>query len=168
MTGPEAQAFEAKVAELLADDRPPGTSSAINMPQVAKWFVDVRTGLEADRPLWIGSSIRRARLNPHRPQPPPTNRPLRRLIERPITWTSSASSSPPLSSSDSSWSSGAVFGLGPAPAEAATIRPVPTSSSPTALAPSPVGSQTLSPKEPACPQAAKSCLTLRGRASSPC
>lgn len=49
MTGPEAQAFEAKVAELLADDMPPGTSSAINMPQVAKWFVDVRAGLEADR-----------------------------------------------------------------------------------------------------------------------
>ncbi|WEK56494.1 MAG: hypothetical protein P0Y52_07965 [Candidatus Brevundimonas phytovorans] len=48
MTGPEAQAFEAKVAELLFDGLPNGTSAAVNMPSVAKWFVDVRTGLDAD------------------------------------------------------------------------------------------------------------------------
>lgn len=48
MGGPEAQAFAAKVAELLIDGLPNGTSAAVNMPSVAKWFVDVRTGLDAD------------------------------------------------------------------------------------------------------------------------
>jgi hypothetical protein len=48
MAGPEAQAFAAKVAELLLDGLPNGTSAAVNMPSVAKWFVDVRTGLDAD------------------------------------------------------------------------------------------------------------------------
>lgn len=48
MTGPEAQAFEAKIAELLNDGLPNGTSVAVNLPNVAKWFVDVRTGADAD------------------------------------------------------------------------------------------------------------------------
>lgn len=48
MNGPEAQAFEAKVAELLNDGLPNGTSVATNLPNVAKWFVDVRTGADAD------------------------------------------------------------------------------------------------------------------------
>lgn len=48
MTGPEARAFEAKIAELLSDGLPNGTSVAVNLPNVAKWFVDVRTGADAD------------------------------------------------------------------------------------------------------------------------
>jgi len=48
MTGPEAQAFEAKIAELLSEGLPNGTSVAVNLPNVAKWFVDVRTGADAD------------------------------------------------------------------------------------------------------------------------
>lgn len=48
MTGPEAQAFEAKIAELLNDGLPNGTSVAVNLPNVAKWFVDVRAGADAD------------------------------------------------------------------------------------------------------------------------
>jgi hypothetical protein len=28
---------------------PNGTSAAVNLPNVAKWFIDVRSGLEADR-----------------------------------------------------------------------------------------------------------------------
>lgn len=48
MTGPEAQAFEAKIAELLGDGLPNGTSVAINLPNVAKWFVQVRDGADAD------------------------------------------------------------------------------------------------------------------------
>lgn len=49
MTGPEAQAFEAAVAAAIYAGLPNGTSAAVNLPNVAKWFVDVRTGLEADR-----------------------------------------------------------------------------------------------------------------------
>lgn len=49
MNGTKAKAFEAEVTALLADALPAGTSAAVNLPQVAKWFVDVRTGLEADR-----------------------------------------------------------------------------------------------------------------------
>ncbi len=48
MTGPEAQAFEANIAELLNDGLPNGTSVAVNLPNVAKWFTDVRTGMDAD------------------------------------------------------------------------------------------------------------------------
>lgn len=48
MTGPEAQAFEAKIAELLHDGLPNGTSVAVNLPNVAKWFIDVRAGMDAD------------------------------------------------------------------------------------------------------------------------
>lgn len=48
MTGPEARAFEAKIAELLSDGLPNGTSVAVNLPNVAKWFADVRTGADAD------------------------------------------------------------------------------------------------------------------------
>jgi len=48
MTGPEAQAFEARVAELLTDGLPNGTSVAVNLPNVAKWFTDVRAGMDAD------------------------------------------------------------------------------------------------------------------------
>lgn len=48
MNGPEAQAFEAKIAELLNDGLPNGTSVAVNLPNVAKWFTDVRTGADAD------------------------------------------------------------------------------------------------------------------------
>ena len=49
MTGPEAQAFEAAVAAAISAGLPNGTSAAVNLPNVAKWFVDVRAGLEADR-----------------------------------------------------------------------------------------------------------------------
>lgn len=49
MTGPESQAFEAAVASAIAAGLPNGTSAAVNLPAVAKWFMDVRTGLEADR-----------------------------------------------------------------------------------------------------------------------
>lgn len=48
MIGPEAQAFEAKIAELLSDRLPTGTSVAVNLPNVAKWFTDVRAGVNAD------------------------------------------------------------------------------------------------------------------------
>lgn len=66
MTGPEAEAFSAKVTELLADDLPPGTSAAVNLPQFPKWFADVRAGLEADiAPL---DRI----VNPPAPEPEPT------------------------------------------------------------------------------------------------
>lgn len=49
MTGPEAQAFETAVAAAISAGLPNGTSAAVNLTNVAKWFVDVRTGLEADR-----------------------------------------------------------------------------------------------------------------------
>lgn len=48
MTGPEAQAFEAKIAELLTEGLPNGTSVAVNLPAVGRWFTDVRTGMDAD------------------------------------------------------------------------------------------------------------------------
>ena len=49
MNSPEAQAFEAKVAELLADGLPAGTSCNVNLPAVAQWFAEVKQGIEADR-----------------------------------------------------------------------------------------------------------------------
>lgn len=49
ITGPEAQAFKAKVADLLADDLPAGTSCNVNLPSVAQWFAEVTKGVEADR-----------------------------------------------------------------------------------------------------------------------
>ena len=49
MNSPEAQAFEAKVAELLADGLPAGTSCNVNLPRVAQWFTEVKQGIDADR-----------------------------------------------------------------------------------------------------------------------
>lgn len=65
MTGPEAQAFEAKIAELLNDGLPNGTSVAVNLPHVARWFTDVRTGMDAD--LERLNAI----VNPPAPEPEP-------------------------------------------------------------------------------------------------
>ncbi len=48
MAGPEALAFQAQVAALLKDALPPGTSAAVNLPAVEKWFQDVVKGLDAD------------------------------------------------------------------------------------------------------------------------
>lgn len=130
MNSPEAQAFEAKVAELLADGLPAGTSCNVNLPRVAQWFAERNRAWKPTAPRSIASSILRWRLNLNPTPIPPTKPPPRRIIERLNPWKSSASSSPPSSPSASSSSSAAACGLEQAQAVPAAIRTVPTKHNP--------------------------------------